>query len=492
MQMTADDALEKVNKLYRRLSLRRHDVTTLERYFRGEHPLAYASPEWRKIHEARYQGFSDNWCGVVGSAPAERTELFGFRLGSDADVLSDDERILWRDWELNDGPAQASQGFLMSTVAKRSFVTVWGDENDEPKMTWEHPSQMIVEYDDEGAGRRRESALKVWLGDDEEYATLYTATDVWKFERPSNAGEFIQMRSDSGAFVPTDISSGDGGWVPREEPGEVWPLPHPMGRVPVVEFPNRPMLGGEPMSDIAGTMAMQDAINMLWAYLFVAGDYASMPARVVMGQQPPKVPILDANGQQIGEKPVDIEALTKGRMLWLTGDTTKIDQWAPATLDVFTDIINVAVRHISAQTRTPIYLVHGELGNVNGETLTGLDAPLVSKVRESHKFYTSPMREVFNLFALVRGNATVADACRTGVAQWKNPEVRSDAQISDAALKDKQIGWPFASILEKRYGLAQPEIQRVMEMVKAEQADPYLSLLAAKGVNVRANAPSVG
>lgn len=481
MSLTPEQALAKVNELHVRLVARRREVDQFDRYFRGEHKLAFASEEWRKQHHERYKDFSDNWCGVVGSAPGERTELYGFRLGDDGEVVSEDEKQLWRDWEINEGPAQASQGFLTTTIAKRSFVMVWGDTNDEPVMTWEHPSQMIVDYDP-SVGRIRRFALKSWIEDDREYATLYTPDEVWKYERTIVAGYVTSGQTASGLVLPSRSPWLNGGWVPRQPAGDdTWPVPNPMGRVPVVEYRNRPMLAAEPLSDIAGTMAMQDAVNMLWAYLFVAADYASMPARVVMGQEPPKIPILDENGQKVGEKPIDTEALTKGRMLWLTGQNTTVGQWDAAKLDVFTGVINIAVRHIAAQTRTPIYLVHGELGNVNGETLTGLDAPLVSKVRETHKFSTAPTREVFSLMALVRGNRDVAESCRTGNVQWKNPEVRMDAQISDAALKDTQIGWPFAAVLEKRYGMSQPEIDRVMTMREKEAQDPYLGLLAAKG-----------
>lgn len=481
MQLSSDAAaaLQKINQLYVSLDKRRKDNAKLERYFRGEQPLAYASDEWRHVHQGRYKDFADNWCGVVGSAPGERTEINGIRLGSDTDVQSEDEKRLWTDWEVNDGPAQSSQGFLTTTIAKRSAVLVWGDENDEPVMTWEHPSQVIVERDP--TTRARRFALKVWAEDDREFATLYTPSLVWKFQRSRVAVAVAgDGRTESGLYV---ASSGlnwaaTGGWEPRENGGgDTWPLPNPMGIVPVVEFPNRPMLGGEPLSDIAGTTAMQDAINMLWAYLFVAADYASMPARVVLGQEPPKVPILDSNGQKIGEKPVDNEQLTRGRMLWLTGQNTKVDQWEAARLDVFTDVIQVAAKHIAAQTRTPIYLIHGELGNVNGDTLTGLDAPLNSKVRETHKFSTTPVREVFSMFALVRGDKDLAGACRSAVIGWANPEVRSDAQVSDAAVKDAQIGWPFAAILEKRYGLSQPEIARIIAMRRDEDLDPLTDRL---------------
>jgi hypothetical protein len=236
------------------------------------------------------------------------------------------------------------------------------------------------------------------------------------------------------------------------------------------------MLAGDPLSDIAGTIAMQDAINMLWAYLFVAADHASMPARVVLGHEPPKIPILNEHGQKVGEKPVDQDELTRGRMLWLTGQAD-IKQWDAAKLDVFTDVVNVAVRHVAAQTSTPIYLVHGELGNVNGETLTGLDAPLATKVRGSHRFYQAPPRGVFELMALARGNTRVAEACRTGRPQWANPEIQSDAQLSDAALKRKQIGFSFQSILEDLFRMSQPEIEHHVALARAEALDPVTARL---------------
>src|SRR5690606_1675089 len=116
---------------------------------------------------------------------------------------------------------------------------------------------------------------------------------------------------------------------------------------------NRPRLKGEPVSEIAGVMPMQDAINLLWAYLFLAADYASMDARVMMSADPPKIPILDSEGKPIGSRPVDMADLREKRLLNITGDNARIDSWSAAKLDIFTDTIEIAVGHIAAQTRTP-------------------------------------------------------------------------------------------------------------------------------------------
>lgn len=474
--LTAEQALPKVEALHKTLTGRQREITTNLEYFNGAHPLAYATREWESAHASRFANFSDNWCGVVGSAPAERTVLDGFRLGQDSDPISDVERQLDYDWQSNEMQSQSSQGFQMSTVAARSAVLVWGDKDDKPIASWERPDQVVIDYDP-GNPRVRRAGLKSWVEDDYYRATLYRPEGVYKFRSPR-----------SSLILPSYMGSGWQPYQPAED--DTWPLPNPLGEVPLVEFANQPVLGAEPISDIQGARAMQDAINLLWEYLFTAADWAAMPARVVMGQEPPKIPILDENGQKIGEKAIDSEALTRGRMLWLTGQNTKIGQWEAAKLDVFTDVITVALKHLSTQTRTPMPELTGEMGNVNGETLQGLQQPLAMKVRRSHTFYTPRIRDIYRLFAMVRGDMATAEACRTGIAQWRNPEVFSEAQVADAASKDRSIGFPLQWIAEKRYGYSQPEIERLLLMVKAEQEDPYLSMMGAK--DAVATAPAIG
>lgn len=468
MALSAEQAASRVNALYADLQGRRSQIQHFESYFRGDQTLQYASEEFKKFHGDRFKGWSDNWCGVVGSAAPELTEFAGIHLGEDEDDLSDAERVLLRDWNLNDGQAQSSQGFLSGAVTSRSFALVWGDGDDEPALTWEHGSQAIVGYHDNGKQR---DGLKAWVDGNLEFATLYTPDQVWKFERDAVTS--------SGIILPSAYAM-PGGWRMREVAGEPWPIRNPLGVVPLVEFPNRPLLGKGPISDIAGVIAAQDAINLLWAYLFGAADFASHPARVVMGQEPPKVPILNAEGQKVGEKPIDIEQLTRGRMLWLTGQATSIGQWDAAKLDVFTGVVDTLVKHVGAQTKTPLNYL-GALSNVNGETLDGLRIPLHNKVRDGQKHLNGPMREVFRRFALARNNDAVAEQCRTAVIGWKNPETATDAQMSDAALKDKQIGWSAAGILERRYGMSQQEIDREIERRRSEADDPVLAALNKPG-----------
>jgi hypothetical protein len=478
--LTREQAVATTARLHAELLRRRAEVAVLDGYYRGKHPLVFASEAWRHFNAGRYKDFSDNWCGVVGSSPAERLRIDGFAL-DDSGVVSDAERSLWSTWLTNEMEAQASQGILEAIVSKRSAVLVWGDENDEPVITWEHPSQVIVDY--APGGWKARAALKAWTDPDadKEFATLYTAEQVWKWQRP--AGHTVTVtagRTDAGLYVPAGSVVGPGvAWEQRQEPDEPWPLPNPMGVLPIVELRNRPMLGGEPLSDIDGARAMQDAINLLWAYLFGAADHASLPARVVMGQEPPSLPILGDDGQVIGKKPVDMDELAQKRLLWLNGQNTTIGQWEAAKLDVFTEVINVAVRHVAAQTRTPVHYVVGELTNINGETLLAGESGLTAKCREFQRFGGPTLRQVFARMALVRGQKDLAAACLTGRVQWADAETRTMSQASDAALKAQQVGMPWEWIAERYYGLSGTELERVKKMRDAEQANPALQAAMA-------------
>ncbi|MDR6907477.1 hypothetical protein J2X63_003185 [Agromyces sp. 3263] len=467
--MDADEALRMVNRIYARLDGRRSVFQTREDYYNGLQPLSFATDEWRKANAARYAGFSDNWTRPVVDAEAERLRHTGIKIGESVDA----GKKLWEQWLLNEMEMQSSQGFVASLTTSRSFVIVWGNSDDEPLISWEHGSDVEIEYDWANP-RERVAALKTWVDESNEYATLYTPDAVWKFER--SRFKTASERESQSAQSKVQ-SAAPGGWEARRGKADnTWPLENPMGVVPVVEVPNRPTLKGDPISEIQGVIPMQDAINLLWAYMFLAADYASMDARVILGQEPPKIPILNENGEKIGEKVVDMRDLQEKRFLWLTGENAKIDSFPSASLEQFTKVIEKAVGHIAAQTRTPpTYLVTtAGMSNVNGEGLKASEIGLVKKTLEFQTFATPALREVYRLVALAMGDKALARQTRLATIAWMNPEIRSEAQLADALVKKRNIGYPFEYILELD-GLDPVEVERVMQMREDELNDPQIA-----------------
>lgn len=461
-------AVALTNRIYARLIGRRPDIVRAEDYYEGKQPLNFATEEWRKANAARYAGFSDNWCGTVVNAEAERLKPIGVTLpveGRATATARNQASSLWDDLQRNEFDMQFSQGVVTALAAKRAYVIVWASAGGDPLVTVEHPSFVEIEYDFENP-RIRKAAVKSWVDETTEYATLYTPEFLWKFERKR-----VSQKDDreSQAEQGRDDAAWEGGWTPRggmDAAAEDWMIPNPLGVVPVVEIANRPTLKGDPISEIQGVMPMQDAINLLWAYLFLAADYASMEARVVTGSDAPKVPILDKDGKIVGDRPVDLKDFAEKRIAFLPGDA-KIDSWKAAALDVFTDTIEIAVGHIAVQTRTPQHYLVSQTDRPNG-AFEAQEAGLTKKASEFITFTDPSLREVLRLVALVRGEGGVAERARLATINWANPAIRSDSQLSDSLLKKKQIGYPLEYLLEVD-GKSPSEIQRIMKMSEAEQ-----------------------
>jgi len=454
-----------VAKLSKELDRRREDANRWMRYYRGDQgALLFASEDFRQASGKRYEGFSDNWCQPVASAGAERTALRGLKLpGSTVGKMSPEESAIWGALQDNGADAQFAQAFLQSGIQRRAFVSIWGETSGknagQPVIAAESTTQAIVAYDPEVRWRRR-FGLKSWVDEDlgVQRATLSDADLIYKLKRPMAALNGVMP---SGLIVP---SMAGAGWELVEDP-----IPNHLGLVPLVELPYLPPLEGDPLSVISGVAAMQDAVNLLWAYLFNSADYASLPARVVMGQQPPKVPVLDQDGQKIGERPVDSEELTKGRILWLTGQSASVGQWDAADLKPFTEAIEQIVGHIAAQTRTPPhYLVTKQgMSNLSGDALKAAETGLVMKVITSQEHYEGRIRDIFELISAQLDLGDVGT--QRARVQWRDPENRSDAQKADAFQKRQAAGYPFEWLLIED-GKSPDEIEMIMALKQKEQA----------------------
>lgn len=452
--------------------LRRREAVTTRRldYYKGNHKLAFASPEFRDYFADRFRGFSDNWTAPVAAAPAERMNVLGMRLPGEE--TTDVE--LSEAWKVADCERGSSESFVVMLAAARAYCLVWGnpDNEDEPRVTWERPDQAIVAYDSDTG--ERVAALKLWSDDTREYATLYERLFVWKFSRTRTARGGYSV---AGLIVPSDSdvvrSAGQGGWEPRRGVNDdAWPIPNPMKRVPMVELRNQTLLDEDPLSDIAGVMAMQDAINLVWSYLLNSLDFASLPQRVVMGTDIPQLPILNDQGQVIGKRPLELDTLINERILWIPGQDAKIGSWAAADLSAYSHVIERAIEHIAAQTRTPPHYLIGKVANLSAEALTAAETGLVAKTGERIVYVNSPVREIHALMALAMDDDAKAKACRRGTVMWADTQFRAIGQKVDALMKMKSMGFPLRWIAEQ-YGLEPPEVDRVMAMVEEQaQMDP--------------------
>jgi hypothetical protein len=444
------DARNLVNQLSQQLDNRLGPIQRMQDYYDGRQPLKFATAEYRKHFGTQYAGFKDNWCAPVADTTAEKLTVAGLRLaadGEDAGVQRTADRDFARIWQANEGPAQSSQAFTEACIAKRAFALVWGDGDDgmTPDITFETADEVIVGYEP-GSRRRRKAALKRWTDGQYDYGTLYTATEIWKWQR-QRPQQSLQ------AYTPDELRKYQ--WIIRNLPGgDPAVIPNPAGVVPIIELANRPRLKAEPLSEVEGAAAMQDAINALWAYMFTAADFAAMPQRVVLGAMAPQIPILDSSGKPTGSfKQVDINEFLKpaamARMMAFEGDNAKIAQWDPSNLATFTDAIEFAVGHLAAQTRTPAHYFTGKIVNVPEGGLIALAQAHISKVRERAVYYSGGIKEIAAVGYQMLGQDAKATAARGGRVMWEDFELRSEGQMADLAIKLRQAGFSFPYVAER-------------------------------------------
>ncbi|MEV7422862.1 phage portal protein [Streptomyces sp. NPDC091212] len=439
-------------------------------YYKGKHPLRFASDSFRKHFAKQYAGFSDNWTLPVADAPVERLTPTGIKAAGQTKADAE----LWGVWQRNGLDADCQLGFLGAGQGARSFVLVWGDPDDDetPEVTFEDARQAIVAYEP-GSRRKRMAALKSWQDGQTVFVTLYTKTEVWKLERHVIAGPQKSASMQSAEELSKQFRLRDTGGAPN-------PQPNPMGVVPMVELPNRPLLADDPLSDVAGVIAMQDAVNLLWSQLFTASDAASFPQRLILGAEAPRTPILDKNGQIVGDRPVDLERFAIDKVLWVEGEHAKAANWPAANLAAYTEVIEVAVGHIAAQTRTPPHYLVGRMANLSGDALVAAETGLVKKAQEKQLWFGVALREVFRLIALARGETGLSRGLAGGQLMWADAESRNQNQAADAMLKLRQIGFPF-EWLALRYGLSPTEVADLVKL-RAEEAemDPAAQILGIR------------
>jgi hypothetical protein len=412
MSLTPDDVLKLATLLSQKIMNRRSEIATNVRYYKGtEGRMKFASDEFKEYFERRFSGFSDNWCMPVAQAPIERANHLGIRLPGEQSF----DAGLARVWERNDAERGLSEALLMMTVAKRSYGLVSPSDKG-ARITFEHPDSAAVIYD--GQTRERRAGLAIWQDDTTEYASLYLPDSVLSLRRVksgSNAGE---------RYVPPGVD-----WDFDDSSGSV-EVRNPFGAVPLVEFRNQALLDDDPISDIAGVRAMQDSINLVWAYLLNALDVASLPGRVITGSDAPREPILDDQGQETGmSRPMELDKLVHDRITFLPGDA-KIAEWTAANLDVYSKVIEHAIEHVAAQTRTPAhYLIAGGNTPATGYELS--EAGLVSKASERINYATPSVRELYRLAALADSKPDLADQVSEAKVLWKKPQFRSESQLMD-------------------------------------------------------------
>lgn len=460
--MDAEQWLAKLTKMQR---ARLPKLRRLEAYYAGDHPLEFASQQFREAFGGLFDEFSDNWCESVVNATEERLNVVGFRFGPDP--AADAEA--WRIWQDNRLDSESMIAHTESLIAGEAYALVWPTEDPStPRVTIEHAQQMIAVPS--ASNRHTMAAALKWYVDDDGYevAYVYLPDEVtrWRSQTATKSGlrEWTQAR-----WVPEDRGpdeTGDNAEDPHRRPNE-------LGRVPVVSVCNRPRLIAAPRSEIETVVPLQDLCNKLFADMTVASEYTADQQRYLLGWEP------DVDPETNQPKP---PPWNRKDRLWFVPQTEReehpvqVGTFQAGDLTNYLKAIETCVNHIASQTRTPPHYLSPSADRLSGESIKASESGLVSKVRRKMVPFGEAWEQVIRMcFEYVGDDRATYTRAET---VWADPEIRSDAAMADAALKRKEIGVPQEQLWED-LGYSPTQVDRFRSM-RAD--DAFSSFMAASPV----------
>jgi len=428
------------DRLEHRLHERWNDWSLFDAYYVGDQRLNFATQKWNDTFAARFGKITDNWCPIVVDSTVERLTVQGFRFGQEQEA----DQAAWDIWQANNLDSGSEMAHTESVKLGESYWLVEPplQAGGAPRITAEHPSQVIVAHVP-GDRQRRMAAFKKWIGEDGyAYCTLYLPDFIYKWES--------KKELDKGGVIKGQID-----WVERMgDPGGR----NSLGVVPVIPLPNSPSMLYGGRSDLADIIDLQDAINKVLSDMMIGSEYQAFPQRVLTGVEIPR----DENGQ-----PLRAAALKAAhdRVWTFSNDNAKVHEFSAADLKNYIDAKNSLVSDLAAQTRLPPQYVKGEITNASADALKMAEIGLVSRTRRKMPSFGAAHVEAIQLaFQSMGDNERAGEVLAHTI--WVDPESRSIAQVVDAAVKQKELNVPDEVLWEK-IGYSSSEIQR-MRTVQAQ------------------------
>ncbi|MGW0930693.1 phage portal protein [Streptomyces sp. NPDC002644] len=398
----------------------RAELTKYAEYYEGVHQkLAFAQDRHKTEFQRLFAEWRDNFCGLIIDSSTERMRVEGFRFPGEGEMDADARKF----WQRNSLDSLSNGVHLDAMVQGRAYVIVWAGKDGEPTVTPVSAEEMAVQFKP-GSFTELEAAARFFQDAwGRPWVTLWTETYVYE--------------------VPLGKSEWEQGTKKK----------NPLGVVPVVPFHNRARLSGEPYSDLANVIPIQDAINKITSDALLASEYAAWPQRWVTGLEIEE----DENGN-----PKEPFKVSVAKLLQAEDPNAKFGQFAAADLKNYVNLINLLVQHLSSVSRTPSHYFLVNQGNApSGEAIISAEAGLVAKVKERMLYFGEAWEQVIRLCFKVKKDKRADEYALETV--WADPEYRTEAQHIDSLLKLRQLDVP-KELLWMRAGFTASEIEAFREM----------------------------
>lgn len=405
-------------------------------YYEGVHrleQLGLAIPE-----ELKQFTVTVAWPRVAVDAVEQRLDVTGFRMpGEDAA-----DKSLWDVWQYNNMDERAGFAHLDALAIGRSYVCVGTNEEDPafPIITVESPMEMVAIRDPRT--HRVTAALRLYAPVDgkDSRSTLYLPN------------------------VTRWLALVDGVWVDEYEPDV-----HNLGTVPVVPFVNRNRATRmansvlEGVSEMADVIPIADSASRAITNAQLAQETVAVPQKAVLGMS--KGDFVDASGA-----PLPVWQSYFGSVWAHENKDVKVEQLPSADLSNFETMVNLYARIASGVSSLPIeYFGLNTQNAPSAEGQRAGETRLIKKSERKQITFGNSWEAVNRLVMRFRDGVWSTDARRMETL-WRDAGTPTVAQVTDAIVKEYQVGLTDWETAQENLGRSPETIGRMKVRREADSA----------------------
>lgn len=430
-------------------------------YIAGRHRLAFATEKWETTFGKTFKTFADNLCPTVVDAKANRLRLAGIRVLRDGKPDKTLSVRVMRAYERARLDRRQGNVHTAALTHGDCYVVVWPDSTGKARLWINKADKMVVRWSEEEPGSV-DLAAKVWRRTDKKVrVNLYYGDRIEKYvtTNPTQAG--VPEKAKGRFQIHQD----------REDP--TWPLPNPLGRVPVVPFANNAMEGEDGVSELKDVIPVQDALNKTNADMLIAQEFAGYPQRWAVG--------LEEEIDPETQKPVPPMKTGIERMVTSDDEHTVFGQFATADLTMFIRAADSWRGECARVSSTPLHrlLMSGDWPS--GEALSQANEPLDSAVADRQDGFGSSWEDVAMLMLLAEDEEMARQLEDESVmlsAVWRDTRSKSAKTEAETQEIKQRIGVSERQSL-REMGYTDEEIEAMQEEADEEAADVAAAALSA-------------
>lgn len=380
-----------------------------ERYYRGDHDLAFATEKFANAFGDLFREFAMNLCPAVCDAVRDKLRIKGFVSDNTQGVQAQNIEEIWR---RNRMPLRSAEIHKEVLRNGDGYAIVWQNAEGEAEIFPNKAATCTVFYDDEKPGKVN-FAAKYWQTTEGRFRlNLFYSDRIERFISDKASSVYLPDATEFQPFIDGSGSNVSG---------------NPYGVVPVFHFANNADIGTFGRSELEAAIPVQDGLNKAALDMLVAMEFSAFRQRWAAGIE------IDYDTDGVPISPFN-EAVDH---LWIAENSNaKFGDFQTVDLSNFLKVKDSFRVDMASVTGTPLYyLLPHTRGFPSGESLRKSESRFIAKVRDRQAALGDTWAAVMEFALKIEGRSNVKLS-----VNWDDPSQVTEREMLENILMKKQIG----------------------------------------------------